>query len=52
MRNAQRFVTDPWMVEISGAVVKPKCYPLEEILASSALYDRYTGYVMLKFSLW
>ncbi|WP_296062078.1 protein-methionine-sulfoxide reductase catalytic subunit MsrP [uncultured Amphritea sp.] len=40
VRNAQKFVTDPWKVEISGEVAKPGNYNLEDILAPHALEDR------------
>ncbi|WP_417227336.1 protein-methionine-sulfoxide reductase catalytic subunit MsrP [Amphritea sp.] len=40
VRNAQGFVTDPWTVEVSGAIAKPGHYPLEDILAPHTLEDR------------
>ncbi|GGK85055.1 protein-methionine-sulfoxide reductase catalytic subunit MsrP [Amphritea balenae] len=39
-RYAKSFKTDPWQVEISGAVAKPGVYNLEDILAPHALEDR------------
>lgn len=40
VRYAQKFKTDPWKVEISGEVVRPGHYNLEDILAPHALEDR------------
>ena len=39
-RNAQNFKTDPWMVEVSGAVAKPGRYQLEDFVSPHQLEER------------
>ncbi|EPJ46336.1 MAG: TMAO/DMSO reductase [Osedax symbiont Rs1] len=39
-QRAQNFITDPWTVEISGAVAKPGKYQLEDLVKPHTLEER------------
>jgi sulfoxide reductase catalytic subunit YedY len=39
-KRAQKFVTDPWMVEVSGEVAKPGNYHLEDFVQPHTLEER------------
>src|SRR5436853_5966009 len=39
-KNAQRFVTSPWTVTVSGEVAKPRKFSMDEILKLAPLEER------------
>src|ERR1700731_4893923 len=39
-KNAQRFVTSPWIVSVGGEVAKPRKFSMEEILKLAPLEER------------
>ena len=39
-RNAQKFVTSPWMVSVEGEVAKPRKFTMDEILKLAPLEER------------